>query len=298
MIARIDDQLNVISQNSFHPTNNYRLLPLKFTFINDSTMILEIGRKIVAAGSPPQSLMITEVRLPADSIRSFFSDSTINRIPADITYVPKSDEIHVTYYGHSIDNDTSSVKILRLDRLLNHIETLQSPSRAFSTACTTELTDSTYLLTATSRMSSNSSSWRTISAFAMDAYGNGLKGVQYYNHPDTAIYGGFSENAAIVNGSIFLIGVHNIDPWGVPYQNTPTWIQVTKLDMELNILNHYFYGGDAAYYPYCILPANDDGAFITGIVWDFQVPKQLDIFVMKVNSDGIMVNIPENTSCK
>jgi hypothetical protein len=296
MITRIDDQLNIISQNSFHPINHYRLLPLKFTFIDDSTMILLIGRIIIGPSSPPQSLMITEVRLPADSIKSFLSDSTIRRIPGDITYIPKSDEIHVAYYGQSLDNDSSSVKILRLDSLLNHIETLQSPSRAFSTACTTELTDSTYLLTATSRMSSSSSSWRTISAFVMDAYGNGLKGVQYYNHPDTALYGGFSENAAIVNGSIFLIGVHNIDPWGVPYQSTPTWIQVTKLDMELNILNHYFYGGDAAYYPYCILPASDGGAYITGIVWDFQMPKQLDIFVMKVNSDGIIVNVPENTS--
>jgi len=296
LITRIDDQLNMISQNSFYPIKNYRVFPWKFTFINDSTMILETGKQIVAAGSPPISLMITEVKLPADSIRSFFSDSTIIRIPADITYIPKSNEIHVTYYGQSIDNDTSFVKILRLDRLLNNLETLQSPSRAQTTACTTELNDSTYLLTATSYVTTNNGSVRAISAFVIDAYGNGLNGIKYYNHPDTILYGGFSENAAIVNNSVFLTGVYNIDPSSVPYQSTPTWIQITKLDMELNILNHYFYGGDAAYYPYCILPASDGGAFITGIVWDFQLPKQLDIFVMKVNSDGIIVNVPENTS--
>jgi hypothetical protein len=297
VITRIDDQLNFISKNNFCTIKNYRFFPWKFTFIDDTTMILEIGRKVVAAGSPPQSLMITEVRLPADSIRSFISDETSIRIPLDITYIPKSEEIHVIYNGQSIaDNDSSFIKILRLDRFLNNIETLQSPSRAFSTACTTELTDSTYLLTATSYESTINNFVRSISAFLMDANGNGINGIKYYNHPDTILYGGFGENAAIVNNTIFLIGVYNIDPWGVPYQTTPTWIQVTKLDMELNILNHYFYGGDAAYYPYCIMPTSDDGAIITGIVWDFLDPKQLDIFVMKVNSDGVIVNVSENTS--
>lgn len=294
MITRIDDQLNVISQYSFCPIKNYRITPWKLAFINDSTMILEIGRQVYAAGSPPLSLMITEVKLPADSIRSFFSDSTIFRIPGDIIYIPKSDEIHITYYGQSIDNDTSWLKILRLDHLLNKIETLQSPSRASTTACTTKLTDSSYLLTATSSISINFHAVHTISAFIMDAYGNELKGIQYYNHPDTTLYGGFGANAAIVNDSIFLTGIYNIEPQYVPWQSTPTWIQITKMDMDLNILSDYFYGGDAAYYPYCILPTRDDGALITGIIWDFQVPKQLDIFAMKVNSDGIIVNVPEN----
>jgi len=294
MITRIDDQLNVISRHSFRPIKNYRITPWKLAFINDSTMILEIGRQVHAAGSPPLSLMITEVKLPAHSIRSFFSDSTIFRIPGDIIYIPKSDEIHITYYGPSIDNDTSNLKILRLDHLLNKIETLQSPSCALTTACSTKLTDSSYLLTATSYVSINYNTVRAISAFEMDAYGNGLKGIKYYNHPDTILYGGFGVNAAIVNGSIFLTGIYNIDPWGVPWQSTPTWIQITKLDMDLNILGDYFYGGDAAYYPYCILPTRDNGAFITGIIWDFQLPKQLDIFAMKVNSDGIIVNVPGN----
>ena len=296
MITRIDDQLNIISQNSFHPIKNYRITPWKLAFISDSTMILEIGRQVRASGSPPLSLMITEVKLPADSIRSFFSDSTIFRIPADIIYMPKSDEIHITYYGQSIDNDTSWLKILRLDHLLNKIETLQSPSRAITTACTTKLTDSSYLLTATSYLSINYNTVHAISVFEMDAYGNGLKGIQFYNHPDTILYGGFGTNTAIVNGSLFLTGIYNIDPQYVPWQSTPTSIQITKLDMDLNILSDYFYGGDAAYYPYCILPTRDNGALITGIIWDFKEPKQLDIFAMKVNSDGIIVNVPENAS--
>ena len=130
----------------------------------------------------------------------------------------------------------------------------------------------------------------------MDKHANGINGTQFYNNPDTILYAGFNENTAIVNGSIFLTGIYNIDPWGVPWQSTPTWIQITRLDMDLNILSDYFYGGDAAYYPYCILPTRDNGALITGIIWDFKEPKQLDIFAMKVNSDGIIVNVPENAS--
>jgi len=298
MITRIDDQLNVISQYNFHQVKNFQIMPWKQTFINDSTMILEIGRKANTSISPPVSLIITEVRLPADSIKSFISDWNIFRIPGDIIYIPKSDEIHVIYSGQSIDNDSSYLKILRLDPMLNKIETLQSPSRASTTASTIKLNDSSYLLTATSNILINFNIIRTSCTFIMDAYGNGLKGIQFYNHPDTTLFAGFGTNTAIVNDSIFLTGIYNIDPQYIPWQITPTWIQITKLDMDLNILSHYFYGGDAVYVPYSILPTQDNGAFITGIIWDFQLPKQLDIFAMKVNSDGIITNVPGNASMK
>jgi hypothetical protein len=294
IICRIDGQLNIISQHNFHRQKNYKIYPWKHTFTNDSTMMLLIDSRTNTQPTSP-AIIVTEVRLPADSIRSFIAEPEIVSMPGDIIYVPESDEFHVAYFGGFL-TDLWDIKILRLDHKLNKIESLQSPERMFSTPSITKLTDSTYLLTATADIQYGYASVRGISTYVMDKNGNGMNGTQFYNHPDTILYGGWKSNTAIVNNSIFITGVYNIDPGSVPWQSTPTWVQITKLDMDLNILSDYFYGGDAVYYPYCILPTRDDGALITGVIWDFQVPKQHDIFAMKVNSDGIIVNVPENAS--
>jgi len=256
-------------------------------------MLLIDSRTYTTPISP--AIIVTEVRLPADSIRSFISEPEILSMPGDIIYIPESDEFHVAYFGGFL-TDFWDIKMLRLDNELNKIESLQSPERMFSTPSITKLTDSTYFLTATSRIDISFQYIRTICIYKMDKHANGISGTQFYNNPDTILYAGFKENTAIVNNSIFISSVYNIDPGSVPWQSTPTWVQITKLDMDLNILSDYFYGGDAVYYPYCILPTRDDGALITGIIWDFQVPKQHDIFAMKVNSDGIITNVPGNAS--
>jgi hypothetical protein len=294
IITRIDGQLNINSQHNFHRLKNYKIYPWKHTFTNDSTMMLLIDSRTNTQPTSP-AIIVTEVRLPADSIRSFISEPGILSMPGDIIYVPESDEFHVAYFG-SFLTDLWDIKILRLDNKLNKIESLQSPERMFSTPCITKLTDSTYLLTATADIEYGYASVRGISTQVMDKNGNGMNGTQFYNHPDTILYGGWKSNTTIVDNSIFITGVYNIDPGSVPWQSTPTWVQITKLDMDLNILSDYFYGGDAVYYPYCIIPTRDNGALITGIIWDFQLPKQLDIFAMKVNSEGIIVNAPENAS--
>jgi len=294
IICRIDGQLNIISQYNFHHQKNYKIYPWKHTFTNDSTMMLLIDTRTNTQPTSP-AIIVTEVRLPADSIRSFISEPGILSMPGDIIYVPESDEFHVAYFGGFL-TDLWDIKMLRLDNKLNKIESLQAPERMFSTPCITKLTDSSYFLTATSRIEVGLQTVRTICVYKMDKHANGISGTQFYNHPDTILYGGWKSNTVIVDNSIFITGVYNIDPLAVPWQSTPTWIQITRLDMDLNILSDYFYGGDAVYYPYNILQTQDNGALITGIIWDFQVPKQLDIFAMKVNSDGIIVNVPENVS--
>jgi len=295
IILLIDIDLNILSQHITHSVKNIKIFPSKHTFISDSTFILQVGT--ITNTSPPRlGFVVSEIKLPADSIRSFVSDSGVTCLPGDVIHLPGNNETHAIYFGGGLD-DSSSIKILRLDDKLNKIETLQSPSRAFSTPCTTKLTDSTYLLTTTSRVPYGSTMKRTISTFKMDKTGNGLHGVQYFNHPDTALYAGDDINTAILNNSIFITGLYNIDPWAMPWQDTPTWVQVTKLDMELNILSHHFYGGDAMYIPNCIIPTIDDGVFITGCMWDYNSGEmQHDIFALKLNSDGLIVDVPEIAS--
>ena len=297
LIYEIDENIEVQSNHCFHHMNNHLIKPWKTSIVNDSTILLLIGSFDMSYTIPPLQSIITEVRLPADSVRSYISNIEITCIPQDILFIPQNNEAHVFYFGGYL-TDASDIKILRLDSMLNSIVTVDSPSAMFSTACATPVSDSTYLLTATAYPVSGITSTRAVSTFKMDKYGNGIYGMEFYNHPDTILYGGFGTNTAIVNDTIFITGIYNIDPFGVPWQNTPTWIQITRLDMELNILSHYFYGGDAMYIPYCIIPTLDDGVFVTGYMWDYNIPnnQQHDIFALKLNSDGLIVNIPEEAT--
>jgi hypothetical protein len=78
------------------------------------------------------------------------------------------------------------------------------------------------------------------------------------------------------------------------------WIQITRLDLDLNLISHHFYGGDAEYLPYCIAPTSDGGAIVTGFVWDYSIPDnyQYDIFALKFDTSGIVTGKHEEESWK
>jgi hypothetical protein len=63
------------------------------------------------------------------------------------------------------------------------------------------------------------------------------------------------------------------------------------MDTNLNVINHYFYGGDAVYTPYKILATSDGGALIIGMRYDQTNPSShlCHPFALKVNSEGMVV---------
>ena len=296
LLLEIDENIEIISRNKVHQLNNTLLRPWKTTFKNDTTLLLLTSYWDMGQAIPKEQIFVTEIELPADSIRSFLSETGITRIPQDIIYIPQNEETHIAYFGELVDG--FGIKILRLDNKLNSITSFENPSRMFTTACETIFTDSTYLLTATARRNIGTNTFRVINILEMDKQGDSINEIEYYNHQDTAIYAGAGTNTVIINDTIFVVGIHNIDPGGVPWQNTPTWLQVTKMDLDLNIISHHFYGGDAMYFPYCITSTNDNGILITGYMWDYNQPNnfQHDVFVLKLNSEGMIVNVPENNA--
>ncbi len=127
-----------------------------------------------------------------------------------------------------------------------------------------------------------------------------IDSVQYYNHPDTLLYSGAVKNTAIVGDKIFVVGVYNVDPGQFPWQSTPTWIQVTRIDTGLQIIDHHFYGGDAYYMPYHIIKTTEGGALIIGNRYDYTTPweQKYHVFALKVNSDGLITELPEQPQAK
>jgi len=296
IIYEIDENLEILSRNTVFSLNNILLRPRKTAVKNDSTILLLSSRRDMSFTYPPLQSIITEIRLPADSIRSYVSNIEIPCLPQDILYIPKNNETHVLYLGGHMYDDMS-LKILKLDDMLNGIATMDPPAFMVTTACATSLTDSTYLATAAAFFTSGTTTTLEIAIHKLDKDGIDIKGIHYNIHPDTILYGGFGTNTVIINDTIFVVGMHNYDASPTPWLINPIWIQITRLDLDLNILSHHFYGGDARYLPYCMIPTLDDGVLISGHMYDYNSGfQQHDIFTLKLNSNGLFVDVPENPS--
>jgi hypothetical protein len=127
-----------------------------------------------------------------------------------------------------------------------------------------------------------------------------IDSVCYYNHPDTILYSGAVCNMAIIGNKVFVVGNYNFDPSQWPYQNSPTWLQITRLDTNLQIIDHHFYGGDAVYMPWKIIGTSDGGAFLTGNRYDYNVPteRKYHPFALKVNELGLITELPNQPQAK
>ncbi len=297
-ICTVDIDLNIKSQNYFHSLTNHRIGPFKHAFNTDSTMCLLIQDWDIINSPLVSHIMVSEIQLPCDSIRTYWPTPGApnhHQIPQDIHFLQQTNEFRVIYFGGLFEKVIPE-KIIHLDRYLNQDTIKDAPPRSRVSACATTFTDSTYLLTTTATHPELYNNSNAIQIHELDQNSDTIIGTWFSNHPDTVLYAGFGTNTTVNGSSIFIVGIYNIIPSEYPWQDTPTWIQVTKLDLDLNLEVQYFYGGDALYYSTCIVSTDDGGVLITGNTWNYNIPgiQQHDIFALKLNSDGLIVDVPEN----
>jgi len=84
------------------------------------------------------------------------------------------------------------------------------------------------------------------------------------------------------------------------YMPAPSWYFIIQTDSNLNVRWEKFYGGDAYYSMWKIMMANDGGLIIGGTRYEYQnvTEEELDIHVLKLNSEGLLVSTPEEPSIK
>ena len=289
----INNNLEIQSQTTFYAPPNFIYRPWKAEIIFDSLLY------ILSHYYPPNSntqIAISKFRLPFDSIASYHSPAISIHSPYDLLYINPDSMFKVFYIGPLL-SESSPSKILQLDIDVNYLATIEGPPYILTSICATHYNDSSFLLTG-SGTSPSTTAKQHIIMYLMNNNNDTLKKVEYFNDPDTILYAGGGTNTVINGESIFITGIYNFDPSSYPWQTTPTWIQVTRTDMDLNIISHHFYGGDALYIPYAAISTSDGGALITGFTWDYTIPGNMlrDIFVLKVDTAGVVTKIPEEDS--
>lgn len=117
-----------------------------------------------------------------------------------------------------------------------------------------------------------------------------IDSAEYWNNPDSLLFPGFRQNTILKGDTLFIVGFYKSIPSQFPYQNEPTYIQITKLDTNMNIISHYFIGGDAVYFPFKIIETLRGGLMITGLRYDHTNPaiQQYHPFALSLISDGTL----------
>ncbi len=103
-------------------------------------------------------------------------------------------------------------------------------------------------------------------------------------HP--AMYQGLS----IYDDNIYVGGTSNFNYANPFYSTRDSWFHLIKVNPDLSPVWEYWYGGDAYYFLYSILATSDGGCLMVGNRYDYEIQDQeRDIYVVKVNSDGLIV---------
>jgi hypothetical protein len=113
---------------------------------------------------------------------------------------------------------------------------------------------------------------------------NTFKRDSFRDHP--AMYQGVSIN----NTNIYVGGTSNLDYANPFFSTFDSWFHLIKVNPDLSPVWENWYGGDAYYFLYSILATSDGGCLMVGNRYDYEVQEQeRDIYVVKVNSDGLIV---------
>lgn len=101
-----------------------------------------------------------------------------------------------------------------------------------------------------------------------------------------SMFNGVSKNG----DNIYIGGNSNMDYTNPFWSTFDSWFHLIKINPEITPIWEYWYGGDAYYFLYSILATDDGGCIMVGNRYDYETQDhERDIYIAKVNSDGLIV---------
>jgi len=294
----INDSLEIISSKEFFTKKNRRFNPWKTSILSESIFYLLTSCDTLSKNRFLGDMEVIKFRIPFDSISSFHHQSNIpSFIPQDIFFNNRDKTLHVYYFGNDMSKRSSTIKVLKLSEDLEYISCEHIPGDIFVNVSASKINDSLSYVTGVNH-TTITETYRDIGCYLLNDANGIIKSIEFFNDPDTLIYSGRGGYCLLTNTQTlhaFIISIYNLDIGEYPWQTTPAWIQITRTDFDLNIIDHHFYGGDASYMVYSTKPTCDGGSFITGFRYDYQNQgnQQHDIFILKTDSAGRLTDVPE-----
>jgi hypothetical protein len=117
---------------------------------------------------------------------------------------------------------------------------------------------------------------------------------RYFAAPDTVEWPGLFKSLDFISTDNIFYGGSYHTYW-YPWQVEPSWIMLNILDSDLNLKAQHYYGGDASYTVNAIQATSDSGCVMACSRYDYLSQyNEFDVYILKVNKDGLLVSVPEN----
>ena len=294
----ISDSLQIITSKDQISTKGRRYLPWKGKFAGDSNFYL-LHQYDSIGGSGAPDIGVSKFDLSFTKISTFHHAAQNPWYAAQDIFFRETDHtIQIFYIGQDMDSKYSLLRILSLSENLDFVASYPGPDQIVTNVSATRLSDSLFFLFGTNTQTLVLPH-QHLGCYLLNDSLVVMKTVELYNNPDTLLYagrGGFNLSLSPETSTAFMTGIYNFDVDNHNWQTTPTWIQLLKTDLNLNLIGNNFFGGDAAYVPYSIKPTTDGGTIITGHRFDYNIPQnqQYDLFIIKTDSSGLIVSLAEN----
>ena len=106
---------------------------------------------------------------------------------------------------------------------------------------------------------------------------------------DTTEYPAYMQSIDFIDPNhIFQCSHVNVYEEEIIYSPFPSYAVINKLNTDLEVQWTRYVGGDANYAPMYLLATQDGGCLIVGFRYDFNPTRKLDLFAIKLNSEGLI----------
>ncbi len=287
-IWHINESLESINKQSFNFGISFKNIPQESICISDSILYILSGLRRV--GYPSLDLSVLKINIEGDSLSYYLPSAPGFHFPTDIVSNPVNNGIKVVYSGLSI-NDKGTIKLLDLDSDLNYLSVSEPDVLIHSNTGINNFNNSFILASTINHFQVNDHLFVAQGDYISNELYN-LTEIQ--DNPDTITNTGGAKNIIYLDSIAWVVGIYNLEAGQWPWQASPSWIQLNRLDSSLELIDQHFYGGEAFYMSYDIKGTSDGGVMVVGTRYDANaIPHlyQTDPFVLKVNSEGLIVNV-------
>ena len=285
---KLDENLNFVCDYSLNFGDSLSNIPQSFVNVNDSVVYF-----LSALFHPPLTRVdfsLIKFNLLTNSVKSYIPVWNTIRNPGNIIYDSLNNRLKVLIAGPSV-KDRGLLRLFLFDMDLNYLSEFEPDFPFTSINCRTiSYNSNSYVI------SGNISPLNEEEGLYSLLYSNDnelIDSVLIFSKADTITYAGFGNSMMVSDTTLWSVGVYNHDP-STFWQPTPTWIQVSRINSGFELTDQFYYGGDGVYWPYDIISTSDGGIMVVGNYFDPKaVPLvlQRDPFVLKVNSEGLIVNV-------
>jgi hypothetical protein len=292
-IHSIDNEMNILENRNYGTWSDSVNTPWDFEIMGDTAAYILSFFK-----TPNSSLLynysIIKAHLTNGEYDYFIADNSANKAITSLMIDEVDETIKVNYMIFNLSMYPWN-PIAKISYDLSDIEVVIPQNEFFSQTKMTKKNDSTYFLSGNIR--DVNTAQRDLGLAEYNLSDSLLRQIKFPGGADSVTHpGAGKKNILVTNDYIWVMGWYNTTQY-LPCSPFPTYVMLNKLNFDLELIEQIFYGGDGVYYPRDIIETSDHHIVIAGEFFDnLAVPFNchFDPFVLKVNSEGLIVNTQSN----